>query len=170
MKNVLFLCVITLLLGSCENDHDGRSSLHSTVAGDYMLTSLISNVPVDLNGDGIFHLELLLEAFCFSSMDVSFLINGDFVSTVAEPTFDSNNNLSCPLSSQSGSYLLDENNVLTVTANEDGGTITDSKQVIFTTNTFEFTVTGAEMDQYIRGRNSTPAAGITSLMAVYTKN
>ncbi|MEO9952649.1 hypothetical protein [Nonlabens sp.] len=170
MKNVFFLCVLILSLSSCESDDAARSSLNSTVAGDYVLTSLISDIPVDFNGDGVSNVELLLEASCFSSMDVSFLINGDFTSTVAEPAFDGNNNLSCPLSSQSGSYLLDANSVLTVIANVSGGTITDSKQVVFTPTTFEFTVTGAEMDRYISGRNSTPAAGISSLMAVYTRN
>ena len=170
MKKFLLLFALFLSLSSCESEDASRSSLNSTVVGDYILTSLVSNTAVDFNQDGVSNFDLLLEASCFASMDISFMTNGDFVSTVAEPDFDSNNNLSCPLSVQSGSYTLDANSVLTIIANVSGGTITDSKQVTFTATTLEFTVTGAEMDQYISDRNSTPASGISSLLAVYTRN
>jgi hypothetical protein len=102
-------------------------------------------------------------------MDVDFMVNGDFFATVAEPDFDTNNNLSCFISSQSGTYSLDANSVLTIIANVNGGTITENKAVTFTPTTFEFTITGQDLNQYVGGRTGTPAAPITSLDAIYTK-
>ena len=160
MKYFLNLILFAFVLVGCDTESANRSTVNSLIEGNYVLTSLVSNVAVDFNQDGISNVELLAEASCFTAMDINFMLNGDFVATVAEPDFDVNNVLSCP---------IDANSVLTVMANVNGGTITENKQVLFTSTTFEFTITGVELDSYISDRMATPAGSISSLRAVYTK-
>lgn len=169
MKKLLGLISIFLIIISCESESANRSTANVNMAGNYVLTSLIANTPVDFNQDGVSHIDLLNEATCFSSMDVDFMLNGDFFANVAEPDFDLNNNFTCLIISQNGTYSLDANSILTIIAQVDGGTITENKAVTFTPTTFEFTITGQDLNQYISGRAGTPAATITSLDAVYTK-
>jgi hypothetical protein len=169
MKKVIGLIIIFLSIIGCESESSSRNTANVNIAGNYVLTSLIANTPVDFNQDGVSHTELLIEATCFSSMDVDFMVNGAFVASVAEPDFDINNNLSCLISSQNGTYSLDPNSVLTIVANVNGGTITENKAVTFTPTTFELTITGQDLNQYVGGRTGTPAATITSLDAIYTK-
>ena len=169
MKYFLNLILFAFVLVGCDTESANRSTVNSLIEGNYVLTSLVSNVAVDFNQDGISNVELLAEASCFTAMDINFMLNGDFVATVAEPDFDVNNVLSCPTSSQSGTYSIDANSVLTVMANVNGGTITENKQVLFTSTTFEFTITGVELDSYISDRMATPAGSISSLRVVYTK-
>jgi hypothetical protein len=169
MKKFLGLISIFLVITGCESESANSSTANVNIAGSYVLTSLMANTAVDFNQDGVSHIELLNEATCFSSMDVDFMVNGDFFARVAEPDFDVNNNFSCLISSQNGTYSLDANSVLTIIAQVNGGTVTENKVVVFTPTTFEFTITGQELNQYVGGRTGTPAAAITSLDAVYTK-
>jgi hypothetical protein len=169
MKKLLVLITVFLVIIGCESESANSNTANVHIAGNYVLTSLIANTPVDFNQDGVSHTDLVNEATCFSSMDVDFMLNGDFAARVAEPDFDLNNNFSCLISSQNGTYSLDANSVLTIIAQVNGGTITENKAVIFTPTTFEFTITGQELNQYVGGRTGTPAASITSLDAIYTK-
>ncbi|MFT7428987.1 MAG: hypothetical protein ACI9IZ_001483, partial [Nonlabens sp.] len=95
MKKLIGLIIIFIFIIGCESESASRNTANVNIAGNYVLTSLIANTPVDFNQDGVSHTELLIEATCFSSMDVDFMVNGDFFATVAEPDFDTNNNLSC---------------------------------------------------------------------------
>jgi hypothetical protein len=168
-KFIGLLMVAAFIMTSCDSDTAGRNAMTTTVAGTYILTSLIADVAVDFNQDGAFNTELLNEAACFSSMDVEFMSNGDFTSTVAIPEFDAMNILMCPTSTQTGTYILDSSSLLTVTIDINGGTITEDRQLTLTPTTFEFNVTGQDLDRYITNRAGTPAGTITSLTATYTK-
>ncbi|MEN8898927.1 MAG: hypothetical protein ABF251_09485 [Nonlabens sp.] len=168
-KFIGFLMVAAFILTSCESDTAGRSALTTNVAGTYILTSLVADLAVDFNQDGVFDTELLNEAACFSNMDVDFMVNGDFTSTVAFPEFDAMNVLSCPTGTETGTYILDSSNILTLTVDVNGGTVTEDIQLSLTPTTFEFTVTGQDLDRYITSRAGTPAGNITSLIATYTK-
>ncbi|WP_292890796.1 lipocalin family protein [Nonlabens sp.] len=168
MKKLLGILIILIVIG-CQTESTSSSAVNMNIAGTYILTSLTANTPVDFNQDGVSHTELLNEAACFASMDIDFLVNGDFFATVAEPNFDLNNNFTCLISSQNGTYSLSANSVLTIVAQVNGGSITHNKAVTFTPTTFEVSLTGQELDQYVGGRTGTPASSITSLDAVYTK-
>jgi hypothetical protein len=170
MKNLIgLLLVIIVTVTSCDGDSASRNTPSSDASGTYVLTSLVADAAVDFNQDGVTNTELMNEAVCFSSMNVDFMANGDFTAIVAEPDFDSMNVLSCPTSMQTGTYILDTTSLLTLVINVNGGTVTESKQVLFSATTFEFTVTGQDLNQYISGRVGTPAAPISSLQVVYTK-
>jgi hypothetical protein len=170
MKKIIgIVMILVITLASCDGDNSNRNSSNTTVSGSYILTSLISDVAVDFNQDGVSNTELINEAVCFSSMNVDFMANGDFTAIVAEPDFDAMNVLSCPTSIQTGIYSLDASSLLTLIVNVNGGTITENKQVVFTATTFEFIVTSQDLNQYISDRVGTPAAAITSLQVVYTK-
>lgn len=168
-KFIGLLSMLALIAISCESDTAGRSTLNANISGGYILTSLVADVAVDFNQDGTTNTELLNEAICFSSMDVDFMLNGDFTATVAVPEFDAMNVLSCPTTTQTGTYVLDTSNLLTVTVDVNGGTITDDRQLTLTPTTFQFTVSGQDLDRYITARAGTPAGNITSLLATYTK-
>jgi hypothetical protein len=161
--------IIVIMMMSCDGDDASRNAASSNVSGSYVLTSLIADVAVDFNQDGVTDTELLNEAVCFSSMNVDFMTNGDFTAIVAEPDFDSMNVLSCPASMQTGTYMLNASNLLTLVIDVNGGTITEDKQVVLSATTFQFTLTGQDLDQYISGRVGTPAGSINSLQVVYTK-
>jgi hypothetical protein len=170
MKNLIGLVmIIVIAMTSCDGDNSSRNAASTNVSGSYVLTSLVANVAVDFNQDGVTDTELINEAVCFPNMSVDFMANGDFTAIVAEPDFDSMNVLSCPTSMQTGTYILDTSNLLTLVIDVNGGTITEDKQVVLTATTFEFTVTGQDLNQYISDRVGTPAGSINSLQVVYTK-
>ena len=169
MKNAIAIMMLLFIVTSCEKDAARTNVTMSNITGNYVLTSLTADVAVDFNQDGTSQMELLNEASCFSSMDISFMVNGDFTATVAEPEFDSMNVLSCPTSVQTGTYSINATDLLTVTANVNGGTVTENIQLTVNSNTIAFTVSDADLNRYINGRAGTPAANITSLLAVYTR-
>ncbi len=169
MTKYISLLAVLFLFASCEKNASNSNNIMSTITGSYVLTSLVSDIAVDFDQDGVSQTQLLNEAACFSSMDINFMANGDFNATVAEPEFDAMNVLSCPTSLQTGTYTIDPSNLLMVTANINGGTITESIQLTVTATTIEFTVSDADLNRYINGRAGTPAANITSLQATYTR-
>ncbi|WP_041566940.1 DUF5004 domain-containing protein [Nonlabens dokdonensis] len=169
MKKYIGLLALLFIVASCEKDASNTNTTMSTITGNYVLTSLVADTAVDFDQDGVSQTQLLNEATCFSNMDISFMANGDFTATVAEPEFDAMNVLSCPTSVQTGTYTIDASNLLMVTANVNGGTVTENIQLTVTPTTIEFTVSDADLNRYINGRAGTPAGNITSLVAVYTR-
>jgi len=171
MKKLTYLGILmTLLLGSCDEDAANRPNNALNVSGDYVLTSVVADVAVDLDDDAAVDTELFNETDCFDNWDVSFTANGDFVATAAAAEFDANNDLICNTINADGTYTFDTaSSVLTATINVNGGTVTESQPVAFTATTFSFTVTDQDVSQYFTNDPGTPVSDITQLQFTYTK-
>lgn len=169
MMKKIFLCLsaVAMLLVSCERSTESTTN-NQALVGDYVLTSLVADVAVDLDQDGTSDSQLLNETTCFDNVAITFDANGNFTTTVSEVGFDANNVLTCSTIVTSGTYTF-ANSVLTITTPINGGSVTESKAVILTPTTLEIGATDAEVAQYFTNSPGTPASAITQVDAVYTK-
>ncbi|MGJ8683600.1 MAG: lipocalin family protein [Nonlabens sp.] len=167
-KLILPLLAGILLITSCSDNSNQTTNSNAALVGNYVLTTLTSDVAVDLNQDMATDMELTNETTCFDNMAISFNADGTFTSTVAEVSFDNANVLQCNTSVETGTYSYG-NGLLTITVNINGGTATESQQVVLTATTLSFNVDDNDVAQYFSGAVGTPASSITSLDFVYTK-
>lgn len=168
MKNIFNLVAVScLLFMSCDTENLATLSVNA-IAGNYVITTVTANNAVDLNGDGTSSTDILSEATCVQQMNVTFDPNGTFTAVVADVTYDANNLLVCTTSTETGTYAY-ANGMLTITANVNGGTVSETQAVILTPTTFSFTLSSARINQAFPDLNTTPAAGITNLDVVYTR-
>lgn len=169
MKNIFYPLIALLFVFTACSDDDNQSINNNTaLVGNYVLSTLTADVAVDLNQDMITNIELTDETSCFDTMAIAFNADGTFSSTVAEVSFDAANNLICNTSVESGTYSY-VNGVLTITISVNGGTATESQQVLLTPTSLSFNVDDNDVAQYFSGASGTPASGITSLDFVYNK-
>jgi len=171
MKKIIFpLIAAVFMFTSCSDDDVATESTNNNaaIAGSYVLTSLIADVPVDLNQDMVTDMQLINETTCFDTMALNLDLNGTFTSTVAEVSFDAANVLQCTTNVETGTYTF-ANGVLTVTININGGTATESQQVTLTSTTLSFNVDDNDVTQFFTNTAGTPASAITSLDFIYTK-
>lgn len=173
MKKVLLLfAVFTLTLASCGDDDlaSAPAAASSTLVGDYVLTSLLADVPVYLDGVSTnASPQLMGTTFCFDNLDLNFLADGSFTAGFPELDLTINNLLSCTSSSVSGTYSLSATDVLSITLPVDGGTVTETKQVTITPTTLSFTLTASEVDTYFNPDPGTSLGAIGSLQVTYTR-
>lgn len=167
-KLILPLVAAVMIFTSCEDSPAPSTNNNAAIAGNYVLSTLTADVPVDLDQDMNSDMELTNETTCFNTMTINFNANGTFTSTVAEVSFDAANNLQCNTAVETGTYSYAAG-TLTITVNVNGGTVTESQQVVLTTNSLSFTVTDTDVAQYFSGAAGTPASSITSLDFVYNK-
>lgn len=168
MKKLLFLAGFTiLLLTSCDPESLTTQSTNA-IAGSYVVTSLQSNVAVDLDGNGTSSTDMLSEATCVQQMTVDFNANGTFSAVVADVSFDVNNILVCTTSVETGTYTY-ANGILTVTAMFNGGSVTESQAVVLNPTNFSFTLDSNRINQAFPDLSTTRAAGISNLDIVYTR-
>lgn len=166
-KIMLIMCVVAATLVSCDDNAKSTSNTQS-IAGNYVLTSLVSDVAVDLDQDGTSDTQLMNETTCFDTVAISFDANGNFTTTVSEVGFDANNVLTCSTIVTTGTYTF-ANSVLTITTAVNGGSVTESKAVLLTATTLEIGATDTEVAQYFTNSPGTPASAITQIDAIYTK-
>jgi len=138
MNKLLVLPLIALVFGlqSCSTD-DGDIFVESPVLGFWSITSYTITAPVDLNNDGVFSTNVLIELPCYNQV-FNFMANGEFNSTadsieVIEATTDQGDIITvgnCDTTQiLNGTWEL-EDNVLTITVSE-----TSYSQVIEVTET-----------------------------------
>lgn len=169
MKNIILpLIAMLFAFTACTNDENQSVNSNAALVGNYVLSTLTADVAVDLNQDMVTNTELTVETNCFDAMAISFNADGTFSSTIAEVSFDAANNLICNTSVESGTYSY-ANGTLTITVNINGGTATESQQVLLTPTTLSFNVDDNDVAQYFSGAAGTPASGITNLDFVYNK-
>lgn len=168
MKKILLgLATVALLSMSCETENVSTQSV-SAIAGNYVLTTLQANAAVDLDGNGTSSTDLMTEAVCVQQMTVNFDTNGGFTAVVADVSYDVNNQLTCTTTTETGTYTF-VNGLLTMTANVNGGTVTESKMVVLNPTTFSFTIDSTDIMRFFPDIAMTAANGITNLNVVYTK-
>jgi len=169
MKKIIFSLIgVVFMLASCSEESPKSSNTNAAIAGNYVLSTLTADVAVDLNQDMNNDVELTNETTCFDAMTINFDLNGSFTSTIAEVSFDTANNLQCTTVIETGTYVY-SNGTLTITINVNGGTVTESQQVVLTPTSLSFNVDDNDVAQYFNGAAGTPASSITSLDFVYDK-
>lgn len=177
-----------LIIVSCEpnQDHVAEEEITATYAmatitpedleGDWKLSAMNTDTVVDLNNDGVFNSNILLETDCFQNMGVVFSENGDMLTTNSKLDFkagDSDEDFKC-LSGRTDSGSWDVENVndderLVITMTIDGTTRTHSRILERTTNTFAFNISKIESEQYYGNPDGTDAEDVTVLSLEYTR-
>lgn len=164
--NSLIVGLFLIFLTSCETQPTSPSN--QNLAGTYVLTSLQSNVAVDLDGNGTTSTDLMTEVACLRQFTVTFNVDGSFTALIADADFNPNNVLVCTTRTESGTYTY-VNGLLTVTIVVNGGTVTESEQAILNATNFSFTLDSGRISQFFSSIAGTPANGITNLDFVYTR-
>ncbi|MBZ9728107.1 hypothetical protein LB467_00260 [Salegentibacter sp. JZCK2] len=194
MKNLLRLKSISAVFGlmlfivSCEanQDHVAETEISATDAtatittedlvGEWKLSAMNTDTVVDLNNDGVFNSNILLETDCFQDMGVVFYQGGDMTTTNSRLDFkagETNDDFKC-LSGRIDSGIWDVENQdneerLIITMTIDGDTRTHKRVLERTTNTFAFNVSKFESEQYYGNPDGTDAQDVTVLSLEYTR-
>lgn len=173
-KFYLFVAMATLAIGfnSCSDDDIAplNPNQNSSLVGDWVLTSLVSDVALDLDLDAAADTEIMNETDCFDDMQITFNADDTFSSTVTEIKFEGVNQdmLTCTDSVQTGTFSFN-GSVLTITLNVAGGTVTEDQTINLQTNTLQITVTSADVAQFFSNPGNNPAANVNQLIFTYTK-
>ncbi|PKD20646.1 hypothetical protein APR41_13305 [Salegentibacter salinarum] len=195
MKNLLIfrnlnaVFGLMLVLVSCEPNEDYAAETEITATnamatitpedleGEWKLSAMITDTVVDLNSDGVYNSNILLETDCFVDMGVVFYAGGDMTTTNSRLDFRAgvnNNDFQC-LSGRSDTGFWDVENendqerlVITMTIN--GETYTHKRILDRTTNTFAFEINKLESQQYLNGSpDGTDAENVDVLSLEYTR-
>ena len=193
MKNLLtlksFCAVLAMaLIISCEpnQDHVAETEVNSLNAtanitpedleGEWKLSVMEADTLVDLNNDGVYNTNILLETDCFETMGVTFNENGSMITTNSKLDFkagESNDDFKC-LSGRTDNGSWDVKNVnnderLVITMTIDETTRTHSRILERTANTFAFDISKFESEQYYGNPDGTDAEEVTVLSLEYKR-
>ena len=174
-----FLVSTLLVFTACETDSDANRNASnppdneemSMLDGTYVLTTLDATPATDLNEDGTANVDVFAETDCFDVTQVTFNSDGTFTATNAKLDFnggDNNDELICTSRTDSGMWSL-EGSTLTLSVMLGDNTFMDSTEITLSDNAFSFTVTEAEVDEYVDDDGTTVASDIESLFLEYTK-
>ena len=187
-KHAFSVFAAALVIVSCQpnEDHLKSNELNPANAtatitpadleGEWKLSAMETDTVVDLNNDGVFNSNILLETNCFQDMGVNFLSNGDMITTNSKLDFKAGNNddeFAC-LSGRTDSGNWDVENLnneerLVITMTIDGTTRTHSRVLDRTANTFAFDIRKFESEQYYGNPDGTDAEEVTVLSLEYTR-
>lgn len=188
-KNFYAVFGLMLVLASCEPNEDQVAeteinTLNATaditpedLEGEWKLSAMITDTVVDLNNDGVYNSNILLETDCFVDMGVVFYAGGDMTTTNSRLDFRAgvnNNDFEC-LSGRTDTGFWDVENendqerlVITMTIN--GETYTHKRILDRTINTFAFEINKLESQQYLNGSpDGTDAENVEVLSLKYTR-
>jgi hypothetical protein len=191
LLNLIFFCKVfglMLIIVSCEpnQDHVATAEINATnvmatitpqdLEGEWRLSAMNTDTVVDLNNDGVFNKNILLETDCFQDMGVIFFENGDMLTTNSKLDFkagETNQDFKC-LSGRTDSGSWDVENVnneerLVITMTIDGTTRTHSRILERTTDTFSFDISKMESNQYYGNPDGTDAEDVTVLSLEYAR-
>lgn len=179
----LFLMMLTGLF-SCEpqsedlNESAVMSANLTTVIdsesliGEWKVSTMESDTLVDLNGDGVWHTNILAETDCFQQMGVIFNADGSTETTNSKLDFtlgENGDEFGCTANRTDYGTWKVENNELVMTLNIGGVDYTDRKQIVQTSTTFSMEISKFESDQYVSDPGNTQASEIRILSVEYTK-
>ncbi len=187
-KSLYAVFGMMLILVSCEpnEDHVAETEINSLnvtanitpedIEGEWRLSAMNTDTVVDLNSDGIFNSNILLETDCFTDMGVVFSAGGNMTTTNSKLDFKSgvnNNDFEC-LSGRTDSGSWEVENVneeerLVITMTIDGITRTHFRVLERTANTFAFDISKFESNQYYENPDGTDAENVTVLSLEYTR-
>lgn len=179
-----FVFPLSLLLISCsaENINDIESvnnnetiTLNFTyidLIGQWNLSSMATDVAVDLNNDGIKKNNLKEETSCFDAMAITFNADMTFTSINSRMDFaaDGDNTFECMGNrTDTGTWALD-GNLLTLNGVINGSSYKHTKELSFENNTFKFNITELESQQYVKDPGNTLISDVTIVYLEYTKS
>ncbi|APG60447.1 DUF5004 domain-containing protein [Christiangramia salexigens] len=142
------------------------------MVGQWDLSQMIADAPVDLDGDDQSSTNLLDETSCFNTMNITFFNDGTFNTNNATMSFEEgagNNEFSCISSRMDGGDWEVRNDSLILTMMIDTYMYTHKKAINMQANTFGFDVTKIESDQYVDDPGNTQASEIRILELGYTR-
>ena len=169
-----FLSMFSLLIlvASCDVSTDKNTFREEvTLNGTYNLTAIEATPAADLDNDGTANKDLFLETNCFDNMTVTFRADNTFTATNSKLDFkggENNDEVTCSSRIDNGTYALNDS-TLRLTIEDNGQTITDTKDIVLSDTEFSFVLTKPEIDQYVNDNGTSSASNIERLLLVYTK-
>ncbi len=180
----IMLILLSFLVSSCagediddSNEDFNTKMLTTTITeadliGHWNLSKIIAKEPVDLNNDGIFNTDLMLETKCFNPMNIIYNGNMTFESVNARMDFKAgeNNNLFFCMGNRTdkGTWSISDD-VLNLRVEVDGVVYNHTKDLIMDGNSFSFKVTKLESKQYVTDPGDTSVSSVTVVELEYTK-
>lgn len=185
LNNLIKLCCIAVLLSSCsgEDMNDLKATSveapivtanieYSDLVGDWDLSVMKADRDIDLNKDGTFNTNLLLETTCFDPMSISFYENKTFSSVNARLDFEAgtnNDEFFCMGNrADTGTWEID-GDVLTLDVEINGASYVHTKILTFNQGVFSFDVSKTESNQYVEDPGNTSVSQILVLELEYTQ-
>lgn len=180
-KLIVLLSAVLIFSCSKGNDELNNESLRIVNAnalvkedliGNWSLSRMQADVPVDLNDDAISNTNLLAETSCFNTMGVIFYADGTFLTNNARLDFNAgatNDKFDCisDRKDQGTWDVMDDKLLMSIVI--DGKTYNHEKVLVMTANTFAFEVSKIESNQYVTDPGNTQASEIRILELEYSK-
>lgn len=141
--------------------------------GNWQLTVMLADTPVDLNNDGEANTNLLLETDCFDDMRIEFFENATFFTENAQMSFisgASGNEFECLSYRQDDGFweIIRDDLILSVII--ENVIYQETKRIRLTGNRFTFEVTEEESDMYVIDPGNTLVSDIQIIELEYTRN
>ena len=141
--------------------------------GNWQLTLMRTDTPVDLDGDGTASTNLLQETDCYDNMRVEFFEDATFITQNAQMDFaagTSGTEFEC-LNDRvdNGTWEIDRD-LLILNILIDNEVYTDSKVIKLTGNRFSFEVTKEESDMYVNDPGNTLVSDVQVLELEYSRS
>lgn len=146
--------------------------VESDLLGTWDLSKMTTDSLVDLNQDGIFTNDLLIETTCFDPMSITFNADETFSSVNSRMDFkagETDDQFLCMGDrTDTGTWSV-EGDVLYLHVEVDGSIYNHTKNLIMTENTFSFKVNKEESKQYVTDPGDTSVSKVTVVSLEYTK-
>ncbi|HSP11545.1 MAG TPA: DUF5004 domain-containing protein [Salegentibacter sp.] len=182
-RSVAITLILVVLFTSCAKDSLDVNAENlqvtnliitkSELEGEWDLTGMISEEPVDLNNDGVFSNNLLDEASCFDRMNAVFNNDGSFSTINGRLDFNAGANadsFTCGNDRQDfGTWDLRDDNILMLTMTINGQNYTHEKILEVDGNTFAFEISKIESNEYVDDPGDSQASHVTILSLEYTR-
>ncbi|MDR9401233.1 MAG: lipocalin family protein [Psychroflexus sp.] len=128
---IKLLAILSIVMFSCSDEDNVTQTLSSSdIVGSWSLVAINSTPAVDLEENGNSDPNVMNQTGCFDGMSLDFDNNGNVTAISSEINYNANASpsFSCSLRTDSGSYLLN-NNDLTVSITLDGSQETETLNV-----------------------------------------
>ena len=183
LKNLIKLSCVAILLSSCSGeDIDVKSQSdapivilnieYSDLVGHWDLSVMQADKSVDLNKDGAFNSNLLLETTCFKPMSINFFDNRTFSSVNSRLDFEAgttNDEFFCMGNRTDYGTWTIEGDVLTLNVDINGITYIQKKTLTLNQGVFSFSVSKEESNQYVADPGNTSVSQIVIVELEYTQ-
>ncbi|MCH4821994.1 lipocalin family protein [Gramella lutea] len=140
--------------------------------GNWQLSVMLADTPVDLNADGEANTNLLLETDCFDDMRIEFFENATFFTENAQMSFSpgiSSNQFECLSNRQDDGFweIIRDDLILSVII--ENVIYQETKRIRLTGNRFTFDVTEEESDMYVNDPGNTLVSDIQIIELEYSR-
>lgn len=144
----------------------------SDLVGQWGLSMMKTDTLVDLNKDGIFTQDLMVETDCFDPMSITFNSDKTFSSVNSRMDFKAGETddefLCMGHRTDTGTWSV-EGDVLSLHVNVDGSVYNTERQLEISGNTFSFKVSKQESKQYVTDPGDTSVSRVMVVSLDYTK-